>query len=421
MIKRRINIWAILAPDGLLHQSVVVVTVAWLITLMPLNIEFLAPIEIALREFEYTDIITSQIDDDESQRIDTSMVLVNIGYATRTELAMTIDAIHSAGARCIAVDVMFGSKADTTGTDLLASVVRDRPNIIMAEVLTGRVTNADSAVYGGCDRGVLGQYQGITYANVNMPSSSTFKTIRNWEPSAIHGDSVSPSIVLSVARLYLTDTTVLREIGDDLFIKYQKSRTWFTAEWSDCVTGRVDPSVFQGRIVMLGFLGSRLGDTTSNEDRFFTPLNRSYVGRTWPDAYGLEIHATVLSMLLHRDLVMRYGDMYDVIIAFMTTLTVLWIYRVASTRWRSFGETIARFSQIVMLLGIFAMLAILLLDYNRVLPTDISIACAVLCLDIATIYDGTAGSIYLRLRRCSRKIRVARIKHERSIPSREIN
>lgn len=403
-----------LAPDGLLHQSVVVVAMAWLITLIPINVEFLAPIEIALREFEYTDIITSQIQHDEAPRVDTSIVLVNIGHATRSQLALTIDAIHAAGASCIGVDAVFSSSVDTIGAAAIAEVVRDRPNVYMAEVLTGRALDDGQVVYHGRERGVLGQYTGITFANVSLPSSSTFKTIRHWESSGQYGDHVSPSMVLSLARHFLRDTSILQEINGDVFIKYQRSRTWYTAEWSDCITGNVAPELFRGRIVLLGFLGSRLGDTTSIEDRFFTPLNRSYVGRTWPDAYGLEIHATVLSMLLHRDLVREYGGIYDVIIAFLITLFVLWVYRQLNDRLRSVGETIARFIQIGSLLGIFAALAVLLLDYNRILPIDISVACAVLCLDLATIYDGTAGSIYQRLRQCTRKTLVARQRKQRT-------
>lgn len=416
-MKKRFDIWSTLAPNGLLHQSVVVVLLAWSITLLPLNVEFLAPIEIALREFEYTDIITSQIQSDESPRIDTSIVIVNVGHASRTELAMTIDAIHAAGASCIGIDAMFTSPYDTAGANALATVLRDRPNIYVAEVLTSRVVDDENALYGGCERGVLGQYSGITFANVNLPASSTFKTVRYWEPVGVYGDRLSPSLVLSMARYHMRDTSVLDDIDSDVFIKYQRARTWYTAEWSDCLSGQVDPELFRGRIVLLGFLGSRLGDTTSIEDRFFTPLNRSYVGRTWPDAYGVEIHATVLSMLLHRDLVAEANGAYDVVIAFLVTLLVLWIYRSLTERLHSLGETIARFTQIVLLLGIFTALAVLLLDHNRILPIDISVACAVLCLDIATIYDGTAGSIFQRLRRCVRNTRVARHQRQRTTRS----
>jgi CHASE2 domain-containing sensor protein len=406
-MKRRFDIWSTIAPDGLLHQSVMVVLLAWAITLLPLNVEFLAPIEIALREFEYTDIITSQIQDDESPRIDTSIVLVNIGNASRTELAMTLDALYNAGAACIGVDAMFTSPVDSLGAAALAAVIRDRPNIVMGEVLENRALKDDEIVYNGCERGVLRRYPGITFANVNLPASSTFKTIRYWEPTGSYGDTVSPSIVLSLARRYLRDTSILTNLDEELFIKYQRTRTWFTAEWSDCVSGQVDPEMFRGRIVLLGFLGSRIGDTMSIEDRFFTPLNRSYVGRTWPDAYGVEIHATVLSMLIHDDVVSEYDGIYDVIIAFLITISILALYRTLTERFHSVGETVARFTQVIILLGVFSALTVLLLDHNRILPIDISVACAVLCLDLATIYDGTAGSIYSRIRRCVRSIRVS--------------
>jgi CHASE2 domain-containing sensor protein len=52
--------------------------------------------------------------------------------------------------------------------------------------------------------------------------------------------------------------------------------------------------------VILGFLGKDLR-ATSWEDKFITPLNKNYAGKTRPDMYGVVVHANAVSMILNKD------------------------------------------------------------------------------------------------------------------------
>ena len=63
----------------------------------------------------------------------------------------------------------------------------------------------------------------------------------------------------------------------------------------------------EGKIVLFGYLGDRLG-APQWEDKFFTPLNESIAGRANPDMYGPVIHANIASMVLNDDYIDGFGD-----------------------------------------------------------------------------------------------------------------
>ena len=59
---------------------------------------------------------------------------------------------------------------------------------------------------------------------------------------------------------------------------------------------------WKDKTVLLGFNG-RDDDDFSMNDRYYTPLNQRYYGRSLPDMHGVMIHANIVSMLLDRDFI----------------------------------------------------------------------------------------------------------------------
>jgi CHASE2 domain-containing sensor protein len=73
-------------------------------------------------------------------------------------------------------------------------------------------------------------------------------------------------------------------------------------DWMDVLEENFSPSVFEDKIVILGYLGEDLSDT-SWEDKLYTPLNMEYAGRTNPDMYGVVVHANILAMILNGNFI----------------------------------------------------------------------------------------------------------------------
>jgi len=68
--------------------------------------------------------------------------------------------------------------------------------------------------------------------------------------------------------------------------------------------------------VLMGFLGNDLKDT-SWDDKFFTPLNKNYAGKTRPDMYGVVVHANAISMILNEDYIEELSTVQQIVIAFV--------------------------------------------------------------------------------------------------------
>jgi CHASE2 domain-containing sensor protein len=388
------------------------------VTIVPLNIEFLAPLEIALKEFEYSDVVISQIGMDRNLRIDTGIVLVNVGKAGRSQIADIIAAVDEAKPLAIGLDIMFMPNGDTAGTSHLCEVVRQaKARIVVAEVLTHDLQKTSD--YVGIERGIFGKSNHVVFGFVNLPGSSTYRTVRRWQRSATIGEQHEQSFALALlnagAKVNASEWTT-----DGLEnLCYQRQKTWFVVEGNDILCNSQKRQVLAGRRILIGYLGDVLGDTSRIEDRFFTPLNASYVGRSTPDMYGLEIHATALSMLLHGHRLQNIHPLFDALVAFIIALIIISFNRRFVTNMRSFGEFVTRLIQVVILSGVFSAMAYMLLEVDVLVPIDISVACSLLCLDIATIYDGTALTLYRSVKSASRRTRLTYRQYQRRRTNRQ--
>jgi hypothetical protein len=76
------------------------------------------------------------------------------------------------------------------------------------------------------------------------------------------------------------------------------------------------PSVITGRVVLFGFMGNDMLDT-SWDDKFVTPLNKQFAGKTRPDMYGVVVHANIISMILEEAYIEELEDWQEYAIAIL--------------------------------------------------------------------------------------------------------
>ena len=73
---------------------------------------------------------------------------------------------------------------------------------------------------------------------------------------------------------------------------------------------------FKDRIVLIGFSGEN-ENTFSMKDRYYTPINEKYHGRSLPDMHGVTVHANIISMLLDEDYIDEVPEYILYFIAFL--------------------------------------------------------------------------------------------------------
>lgn len=86
-----------------------------------------------------------------------------------------------------------------------------------------------------------------------------------------------------------------------------------------------------GKIVLLGNVGMD-ARTWSLEDMHFTPANRNYVGRAFPDRYGVEIHAYALTTLLTGNYTFEVPEIINLGIALLIVCLGIWWETVLSEK-----------------------------------------------------------------------------------------
>jgi hypothetical protein len=79
--------------------------IIWLISIIPYNLIFLDPIAKTLGDLDLTDIVFSKLR--EEPKLDTNVVIVNIGGLGRVDIANQINLINSFNPKVVAVDALF--------------------------------------------------------------------------------------------------------------------------------------------------------------------------------------------------------------------------------------------------------------------------------------------------------------------------
>ena len=100
--------------------------------LIPLNTNILNPIKTALDDFEFNDLAYAKLGKNNDKPIDNRIVVVNVGWLNRGEIAQLLSLIDSSKPKAIGLDVQFMG-AREPGTDSFLQVrLQNTPNLVVA-------------------------------------------------------------------------------------------------------------------------------------------------------------------------------------------------------------------------------------------------------------------------------------------------
>jgi CHASE2 domain-containing sensor protein len=307
------------------------------------------PIGQSLGDMEITDITFSRLRDDPA--VDTSIVMVNIGNLSRAEIAQQIRVISKYKPKVIGIDSFFDCPGgltdsincpqayDTLSNLLFASAVEEADNVVLVTKLLQtdsllKVYNGDIDIYDSLEHSDellrADAYEGYASLPTDADHQEDLKSCRMFYPSMMVNGKRELAFSVQMAMLYDSAKTnrflarnntleVINYRGNiyDPFAASEFPGRYFTLDWYQALdTNSFSPGLFKDKIVIMGFLGADLRDT-SWDDKFFTPLNKHYAGKTRPDMYGAVVHANALSMILTEDYVNELQLWQQVVIAFI--------------------------------------------------------------------------------------------------------
>ncbi|MFY0713463.1 CHASE2 domain-containing protein [Seonamhaeicola sp. NFXS20] len=276
-----------------------------------LNISVLDPFYKAFKDFRFTDIYYSKIYTNNS--VEKDIIIVNIKQSDRFTIAQAIEKVQQQNPKAIGIDAIFKEQKNTFTDSILKAVLNKYDNIITAYYFEG-----DSLITNHNYFKTNNENQGFINVNFNNEDKviRDFLGIKKTENKL----SFATQVALKAGKLSKKDVETLSEgIPINYFGNLDAFLTFDIDELLDLET---IPSITNA-IVLFGYLGTPTGNAFDIEDKHFTPLNETFVGKSTPDMFGVLIHANIIKMLTTNNFISKVPKTIVYLLAFICTFFIV--------------------------------------------------------------------------------------------------
>lgn len=370
------------------------------------RLDFLDPIGDALEDMEITDIVFSRIR--EHPGADTNIVIINVGHLSRDGIAEQINIINSYEPKVIGLDFFLRASKSSYGDSLLSVALSRVDNLVMVSRLDNFNDNTNSFDTLETSNPMFTQNSLTGFANLitDAEDQNRFKTCRSFTPQEYYGENREPinAFAVKIAEIYDPKTTAkfLKRKNPYEFINY-RGNIWAeegefanvfpSIDVEDVFKRNFEPDMIKDKIVLFGYAGASFGDT-SWEDKFYTPLNLDYAGKTNPDMFGVVVHANILSMILHEDYINKMGKTTSVIWGIILCyLNVVWFSRIYN-KLPKWYDGITKLAQVIEVFLLLALIIMVFYLFNYQLNLTLGIAAILLAGDSLEFYYGVIKNLF---------------------------
>lgn len=297
--------------------------------------EILNPIGEAISDMDITDIVFSKLRKDPDAHQNDNIVIVNIGNLNREGIAKQLDIIRKNNPKVIGIDAFFRELHDPHQDSSLSASLQQIDNLVLVTKLNHYNPNREIFDTLETSNPLFLDNAHLGFANLitSAKEQDSFKVCRSFSSIEWTTDGKQQLFALILAELFDPDaakwfnqrqnTVELINYGGNI-VEANSKNSGFTnkfmvLDWMDVFEGNFVSDVFEGKIVILGYLGEDLSDT-SWEDKLYTPLNMKYAGRTNPDMYGVVVHANILSMILNNNYIDPMSETAGIVVGALLCL-----------------------------------------------------------------------------------------------------
>lgn len=373
------------------HKRYTVITVMMFVVLgifsfIPINCLFLDPIAKAISDFDVYDIVYSKLR--EEPKVDTNIVLVNLSNLSRSDIARQLNIVNSLNPKVIGIDAIFQEEKEHYSDSLLADAFSRCRNLILVSKLDKYNEEADTydIVLSSID--IFNKYASNGFANLPNDDKVSFRTIREFRPvSKTNGTAVN-AFASEIVEIYNPEAFQFlmnrkKEVEKiDYIGNYNR---FYFLDADQVLSGENDLSFIRNKIVLMGFMGINLNNKTF-EDIYFTPLNERYAGKTFPDMYGVVIHANIISMILNGNYIDIMPERLSLALAVILCYLSAFIIFKLRENYKDWFFTFSKlYVLLISLLNLFIGV-ILLHNFNYRINLTLTLAVIVLSGTVVDIY-----------------------------------
>lgn len=383
------------------------IVVVGLLFYIPKNFDFLSPIGKALSDVDLTDVVFSQFRDDQRREVDTNIVIVNIGQANRGEIAQILENINRHEPAAVGIDAFFRRPKEAASDSMLQAAMDATQHLVLVSKVAYKADLADADL-GQYDESVVtderafdtletshpmfAQHASTGFANMIIDQDAAFMTVREVSFSESCAGKTEVSFPIRLAQIVdpaAAQRALARGLPKEVINFHGNIESFYHIDVDQALDPATDLSVVRGKVVLLGYCGPNF-QTRSLEDNFFTPLNSQYVGRSYPDMFGVVIHANTLAMIRNGDYIGTMSSTTSIVLGLVILVLNVMLFTFLYTKYEVWYDVIAVAVQLgESLLGVFLILYVFN-HYNYKLaltPTLVGVAL------VGTVHDLYQDSI----------------------------
>ena len=281
--------------------------------MIPINFYVLNPMKSALKDFDFNDMKYSELVKDDRIKLDTNIVIVNIGRADRGQIAGIIKLVNEYKPKVIGLDALFPGERDSVQDALLRETFINTKNLVAASYIEPSDSFYLRKDHFDEQTPKKGYVNFVTY-NIG--------TRRLYTPFEVIDHKRIPSFTSAIVKEF--DSNAYNKLEkrhkEVEYINYsRRDNKYFVVEPDTLINDGVDTNILRNRIVLLGYINK---DPTDIEDKMFTPMNEKFVGKTIPDMNGIVVHANIISMVIEGNYINKTPKW----VAWVLAIIIGWIH-----------------------------------------------------------------------------------------------
>ncbi len=401
----------------LLRDSILITllmfVVMWGLSSIPLQFETFNPIQNVFKDFDVTDIVFSQLKKDE--KLDDKIVMVNIGKLDRGEIGQLLEKIAEQQPKVVGIDAFFRKLRDDKSDTLLQNGINACKNVVFVSQLQGYNEKKQQFDTLNITNPFFSEKANSAYANLTTTGEgnmSEFLTCRSFVPQMKCKGKNEIAFAVKIAELY--DKNKAKKFLDrkntSEYINYRgnvKSGknpeiVYTSVDFSHILNDEIEKDVFKNRIVLLGFMGNTLQEN-SFDDKFYTPLNKNYVGKSTPDMYGIVIHANIISMILNQEYINEMNDYVNIFLSIIFIFSSVMLFGFFYKTIDFWFDSVTLIMQFVFAILLFTINIYAFYSFNLRVNINLALAGAVLSGLMVEFYYGLFVKLYEKAKRKPKK------------------
>ncbi|MBL7737601.1 MAG: CHASE2 domain-containing protein [Chitinophagaceae bacterium] len=383
-----------------LFATIFTIVITFTVSFIPFKFEFSKGIRQEFLGFDIYDLYYSDRHLGNTTK-DSNIVLIQIGD-DRATIASQIRRIKVYSPAVIGVDAVFAKKADqqeytmpAKEDSILKEAIGQPGNIVFASRLDIDTATGKALFI----RNFFENGDHFPSGYINFVGNR-YSVIRNYPPFYKTGDSINMAFTSAVIKQFSPGKyNILQQREKNLeVINYTRNLEHYITISKEQLpdydsTGQL-AELLHGKIVLLGYFVKK--PPLVMDDIYFSPLNGQVAGKSYPDMYGVVIHANILSMVLAGNYASQAPEWVSYLLA--SVIIFFFLYYMLSQYSRKEHPSHGRFL-LIQFLAIIIMLYVFLGIFSEfkvkvpLLPIMIAL---VLCVELLGLYKMIAVWLHKR-------------------------